>query len=485
MLSSTLLILLSAQPVTVEMSGTLKQVISEIANVGEMNVVVIGDMSEPAQVRLKNVSPDTALTTLSKAYNLDVTHEGEVWIINKHAVESANAAPEVAKPMIPPLPAMPVMPPMPVMPAMPPMPAMPGVGTDAEALRAKAEALRAEAETARSKLEALRNASEEARDLAEANYEAAQEAADEAQEQIDDVNDAQEEANDAKAELEEAREELQRHRVTTGMPLTVAKGERVENAVAYGGPVTVEEGAHVEGDAVAFGGDVILKRGAVVEGDAVSFGGTVIREPGAIVEGQTASMGSSTLGTVMARSASKANRATRHEEAAREDDGFSLPTFLVQFATLFGLGFVLLVLAPGRMKAMENSINAEFTKNSVVGVLGVIALLPLTLLLCVTVIGIPVALLMWMLLALAVPAGVALVANVLGTRLPTGRVRKTQAIALALGVLVLLVAFHIPVLGVLALMAVVSVGLGAMIRTRFGQPPRGMPMVDSVNTAVI
>ena len=49
----------------------------------------------------------------------------------------------------------------------------------------------------------------------------------------------------------------------------MAKGERVDNAVAYGGPVTVEEGARVEGDAVAFGGDVILKPGAVVEGDAV------------------------------------------------------------------------------------------------------------------------------------------------------------------------------------------------------------------------
>ncbi len=477
MLSSTLLMLLAAHPVTVEASGSLKQVISEVANAGEMNVVVIGDMSEPAQVRLNNVSPEIALKTLTRAYNLELTREGDVWIINKHAAETANAPNVVA----------PVMPALPVMPAMPPMPALPptpGSGANADELRAKAEGLRAEAETARQKLESLRNASEEARELAEANYEAAQEAADDAQEQIDDLNDAQEEANDAKAELEEAREELQRHRVTTGVPLTIAKGERVENAVAYGGPVTVEEGAHVEGDAVAFGGDVILKRGAVVEGDAVSFGGTVVREPGAIVEGQTASMGSSTLGTVMARSAAKANRATKHEEAEREDDGFSLPTFLVQFATLFGLGFVLLVLAPGRMKAMENSINAEFTKNSVVGVLGVIALLPLTLLLCVTIVGIPVALLMWMLLALAVPAGVALVANVLGTRLPTGRVRKTQAIALALGVLVLLVAFHIPVLGVLALMAVVSVGLGAMIRTRFGQAPRGLPMVDNVTAAI-
>ena len=73
---------------------------------------------------------------------------------------------------------------------------------------------------------------------------------------------------------------------------------------------------------------------------------------------------------------------------------------------------------------------------------------------------------------------------VLGTRLPTGRIRKTQAIALALGVLVLLVAFHIPVFGVLTMLGVISVALGAMIRTRFGQTSRGMPMVDRITAPV-
>lgn len=465
MLASSLLLLLAAQPVSVEFSGSLKDAISEIANKGELNVVVIGALDEPAQVRLKNVPADAALQTLTTAYQLEVTREGEVWIIHKRA------AGQLAAPV--------PVPPAPV----PPAPPLPAVGADAEALRTKAETLRAQAETAREKLESLRNASEEARELAETNYEAAQQAADDAREQLEDLSDAQEDAAAAKVELDEAQAELQRHRVSTGGPLTVAKGERVDNAVAYGGPVTIEEGARVEGDAVAFGGDVVLKPGAVVEGDAVSFGGTVVREAGAIVEGQTVSMGGSTLGSVVARSVVKGERAAKRVEADRENDGFSLPTFLVQFAALFGLGFVLLVLAPQRMKLMENSINAELTKNGVVGVLGVIALVPLTLLLCVTIIGIPVALLMWMLLALAVPAGVALVANVLGTRLPTGRLRKTQAIALALGVLVLLVAFHIPVLGVLTAMGVISVALGAMIRTRFGQTSRGLPMVDRVTAA--
>lgn len=475
MLASSLLLLLAAEPVSMEYSGSLKDAIAELADKGQLNVVVIGTLDEHAQVRLKGVPADAALKTLTAAYNLEVTHEGEVWVIHKRAATTQAAAP-----------ALPIAPPAPALPAVPPAPAIApqGLNANADELRAKAEALRSEAETAREKLESLRNASEEARDLAEANYEAAQQAADDAQEQLEDLSDAEEDAASAKAELDEAQAELQRHRVSTGGPLTVAKGERVDNAVAYGGPVTVEEGARVEGDAVAFGGDVILKPGAVVEGDAVSFGGTVVREAGAIVEGQTVSMGSSTLGTAVARSVVKSDRATRRVESDDEVHGFSLPTFLVQFATLFGLGFVLLVLAPQRMKLMENSISAEFTKNGVVGVLGVLALLPLTLLLCVTIIGIPVALLMWMLLAVAVPAGVALVANVLGTRLPTGRIRKTQAIALALGVLVLLVAFHIPVFGVLTMLGVISVALGAMIRTRFGQTSRGMPMVDRITAPV-
>ena len=381
---------------------------------------------------------------------------------------------------------------------------------EAETARKSAEQLIAETEHTQEKLDSLINASQDAREAAREAYEEAREraeeaaeearekaqaAADLAREQAQDVAEAKQERAEAlreeaqaRAELEESRAELQRHRVSTGAPVTVEKGSRIDTAVAYGGPVIIEEGAVVTGDAVAFGGDVVLRDGAVVEGDAVSFGGTVVRGSGAQVHGETVSMGGSGFGQTMARNMVKTQRTVKQLEHAEEDgdeSGFGLARFLLEFAALFGIGFVMMMFAPNRMKAMEATVKAEPGKNALAGVLGVLAIGPVTLLLCVTLVGIPVALLLWMAAALALPVGLAVMANVLGARLPTGKLRKTQALVLAIGLLALLVAFEIPVLGVLAAIAVISMSLGAIIRTRFGQPPKGTPMVDVMSAAPV
>ncbi len=73
-----------------------------------------------------------------------------------------------------------------------------------------------------------------------------------------------------------------------GGSVTVPENQVVENALAFGGNVTVSSKAKVLDTAIAFGGDVLLKQGARVEGDAYSFGGKIIQEPGAIVGGERA-----------------------------------------------------------------------------------------------------------------------------------------------------------------------------------------------------
>ena len=70
-----------------------------------------------------------------------------------------------------------------------------------------------------------------------------------------------------------------------GGSVIVLEKQVVENAISFGGNVTVSPDAKVVDTAIAFGGDVILKTGAKVEGDAYSFGGKVVQEPGAVVGG--------------------------------------------------------------------------------------------------------------------------------------------------------------------------------------------------------
>jgi hypothetical protein len=284
-----------------------------------------------------------------------------------------------------------------------------------------------------------------------------------------------------------ARGEGERHRVSAGGPVTVEPGSVVETAVAYGGPVVVAEGAVVTGDVVAFGGDVVLKPGAVVRGDAVAFGGKVVKDDGAVVQGDAVSIGGAGLGGALARGVAKSVQPTPGSAALPVlDAGRSIAGFLARFAVFFGLGFLLMMFAPQRMRTLEATVRAEPGKNALAGFLGLVAAVPLTVMLAVTVIGIPVAVLLWLAMGFFfVPVGLAVVANAVGAAFPTGRLRKTQALALGLGLLLLMLAAEVPVLGPLLLSVAIFVSLGAILRTRFGQPPKGTPVLDPLRGVTV
>jgi hypothetical protein len=184
----------------------------------------------------------------------------------------------------------------------------------------------------------------------------------------------------------------------------------------------------------------------------------------------------------MARSV-VASKKVAAEEARERGSGSSfgnrLASFLLQFAVLFGLGFLMMMFAPQRMKTLEANIRAEPLKNGLAGFLGLLAAVPATVLLVLTLVGIPVAIVLWPAIAFFIAVGLVAIANRVGTVLPTGRLRKTQALVLALGTLALMVASRIPVLGTFAVVIAAFIGLGAIIRTRFGQPTRGTPIFDS------
>lgn len=456
------LILLAPGSISLQYQGPLKGALKEIALKGNINVVVAGSLDESVQVNLTDVSAEEALETVAKVYSLEVTKQGKLWILRERPALPAATPPALAAP--------PALPGEVAKPPVPPTPTadeaqMAAANTDAdeeagspeELAQAAAEKLREKAEAARERAEEL---SEKAHELAEAK-----------KEQLESLR-----------KVAQASAELERNRVSTGAPVTVEANSTVDSAVAYGGPVIIEPNAVVEGDAVAFGGNVELGANAVVEGDAVSFGGTVIKGPNAVVRGETVSMGGSGLGSAISRAVVKQER-LKERDTDETSEGWSLgrnlAKFLLQFALFFGLGFLLMMFAPERMKAIEATIRAEPAKNGLTGLIGLFAAVPATLLLVVTLVGIPVAMLMWLALALIIPVGLAAVANLLGAALPTGPLRRTQATVLAVGLLVLMLVKSIPVLGGLLLAVAVAVSLGAIIRTRFGQPPRGTPVLES------
>ena len=232
---------LAASPVSMEFDGPLKDGLKQLAQKSGLNLVVIGDFNEHVNLNLPSVNGEEALETIAQAYGLEVTRsgkaaDGKMWVIRR-----AGAAPAAVVALVTPSP---------------------------DAIREEAERVRDQAEQVRTKTENIKEVSQDAREqareaaqtareqaqeAAEAAREQAQEAAETAREQAQQAAEAEREKVDAlrdqdqaKAELSRAQAEFERHRVSTGGPVTVDKGSHVDTAVAYGGPVIVEEDAVVE-----------------------------------------------------------------------------------------------------------------------------------------------------------------------------------------------------------------------------------------------
>jgi uncharacterized membrane protein YccF (DUF307 family) len=508
--------------VSIEFRGSLRDALKQIASKGGLNLVVTGNLDQDAEVYLRNVSPEEALRTVAAAYNLRIQQNGSIWTLRPMTPEEIRSAPPplpqvaptagvVRPPPVPPVPSQPAVGPAPLDNVKVPAPTLrglpsvpeviPGMGEKqldqvmrlaeeaAERAEAEAEAIMEKVtehadevvERATEELEKARElTNEKAIGIRERALEQAEQAREQAREQAEAAREhAREIREQAREARQQAREALRagRHRgkhnrAGTG-PVTVREGEVVESAVAYGGPLVVE--GHVEDDAVAFGGDVTLGPKAWVEGDVVAFGGSIHRADTAMVEGDATAFGGSVIGAAIARGIAEAAERPRHERDA-EPHRHGTPTIvsaLIWFIALFAIGFIASLLIPSRMKLIEGEIKSNPLKAGLAGLVAALALLPLTVLLVITIIGIPVAAALWLIAPLAAAVGFTAVASEIGMRLPVFRGRKTRALVLAVGLALLLGAALIPVVGPIAVFLLGLIGFGAIVRTRFGSRAAG------------
>ncbi len=434
----------ATREIDVSFRGTLRDALKRIAEQGGLNVMATGELDTPVEVHLQDVTAPQALRTLARTYSLRLDQDGSIFTLRpltaaeKDAAERRSTQASTA----PAMPAMPEPPPMPSVvfspPAMPVPPSLPGMAADMLEPQELKERVR------------------------------------------DQVRKAQ------------RRGRGEHEVVARGQSLEVKQGEQVDNAVVYGGNLTVrghvEEDAvafggnldiygQVEGDAHAFGGNVILHPGAVVEGDVSSIGGTVIREAGAQVEGSIESFGDGDVGALVASEVKNSLKRERpeHDEPRARHFGGGIVGFILRFAALFGLGFLGQLFFPARMRELSEQIKNQPLKSGLTGLLGVLALIPITAVLAITLIGIPVAVVLWLVVPIVASLGLTVLASEIGLRVPVLRGRKTQAVVLALGLFILLAVGSLPGIGPVVMALATLVALGAVIRTRLGNPPRGIP----------
>lgn len=243
--------------------------------------------------------------------------------------------------------------------------------------------------------------------------------------------------------------------VLTGQDAHLAADMQAENVVVIGADAHIS--GRVLGEVVAIGGSVYLDSTAIVDGTAVALGGKVEMSPGAQVYGEQVSVGLSSLGGLLPG----LNKLGFLQWKQR----FALGRLLL----ILFLGWIVLWLFPQPVGRITSTLNANPAKATMFGLLAYLAIIPLTILFIITILGIPLVPILWLALLGARLLGQAALGLLAGRWLAPYLKLEAADMALAmLGLLVLALISFLPVIGGLASLFYGLVGFGAAVWTRFG-----------------
>jgi hypothetical protein len=260
-------------------------------------------------------------------------------------------------------------------------------------------------------------------------------------------------------------------RTTNGQNLRIEAGETVHDVSAVGGMVDIF--GEVTGDVVVTGGSIVVHKGGKVAGDVSTLGGSVTMEDDSAIDGDVHIVGgrldkmpsSLIRGDVHSGVESDEEVAAKKPLLQRIGDGVSHA--LSTFSILFLLGALLLALLPQRMEAVRAEVAMRPMRALALGVLGLLGFSVAFVVLCVTLIGIPVAVVGACLGTLAMLAGVTSGAQLVGEMFLRHR-NQNAYVHLAAGCAALTLIGCIPYLGGLAWLAAILIGVGSMVATRVG-----------------
>lgn len=298
--------------------------------------------------------------------------------------------------------------------------------------------------------------------------------------------------------------------VCTGGSITLTSGQTVDGLQIFGCNATVESGATVSGDVSVFGGNLTLENGSRVTGNIVIFGGSV--EIASNVNGDVSIVGGSVhlaSGAAVNGSVNVAGGSASQDEgatvkgginrtnsfgpsfgrfftppfifapglpgslAAAQATGFALLQAIITALALAALGVLLVVFFPGPTRQVMTTIQGSPVPSLGVGCLTFVVAPILTVVLAITLIGIPVSVLLGFALAAAVIFGWIAIGYLAGERILEALKVKDFAplVAVMVGVILLELLRHVPCLGFVIGVLLGTAALGAVVLTRFGTRP--------------
>ncbi len=296
-------------------------------------------------------------------------------------------------------------------------------------------------------------------------------------------------------------------RVCTGGSLVIKSDEVVNSVLLFGCGARIESGAQIRRDIVSSGGDVVIEEKAIVQGDVVlfggnltvageiredvaTFGGNITLESTAVVGGDLAPIGGNLDRKEGAVVRGKVSRGTSGITPPRAPTAplsptpfssgwfggvfggiFNLVRIVLGIVALAALGALTIAFWPTQTKQIAEVAQGSALPSLGVGCLTWIAAPTLIVLLVITICGIPFGAFVGLALAVAMLVGWIALGRLAGEKILDAlhaRQASNAVIAGVVGVLVLALISAAPILGWLIGMVVSTMGLGAVVLTRFG-----------------
>jgi len=305
---------------------------------------------------------------------------------------------------------------------------------------------------------------------------------------------------------------LQQERESDGSKLvlggsyTLGAGDILDgDLIILGGSADIEETAVVDGDAVVLGGtlrnsgkitgDVLVLGGlvelastAIVQGDVTTISGNLNRDPGAVIDGDvnTSTTGPLPLPLPVDPGVTPLENGFPGVVANTASSIWNGLFFFFRSFMWAALAVLLVLFVPKQSERIAETVISNPVASTGLGLLTMLAAPVFVLLTAITIIGIPIALFLGLVLGAAWIFGLVAIGAEAGKRL-TCLLKQNWAfpVSAAMGAFLLTIVINgirhvVPCIGWLAPVVVGSVGLGAVVLTLFGS--REYPRVNPQET---
>jgi len=234
-----------------------------------------------------------------------------------------------------------------------------------------------------------------------------------------------------------------------------------------GGTITIA--GEVNGDIVILGGSVSLSETAKIHGDITTIGGTINQEDGAQVDGDITN-GPNSLSLPLPRDLSRPNLPFN----INLDPIGRFIWAIFQSVVMAGLAALVALMAPASTRRVAETIVTQPLVSGGIGLLSAILAPAVLVILAITILLIPVSLLGFLVLAVAIAFGWIALGFEIGNRIAASS-RQSWTPPLSAGIGTLLLALIVNLIGLIVCVGWVApflvsvLGLGGVIASRAGR----------------